>query len=143
MKALEGNIASCLEEIKNLKASTGHLSDILHNILIIRSTEEALVSLAKDRVLRGPIHSYVGQEAVAAGVLANISPEDAVTSTHRGHGHYLAKGGNLLALLDELCGLETGCNGGLEIDAVAGLTKGLRCQWDCRWRCTHCLWFSL
>ena len=126
MKALEGNIASCLEEIKNLKASTGHLSDILHNILIIRSTEEALVSLAKDRVLRGPIHSYVGQEAVAAGVLANISPEDAVTSTHRGHGHYLAKGGNLLALLDELCGLETGCNGGLGGSMhVADLTKGL------------------
>ena len=92
----------------------------------VERLQSALVSLAKERILRGPIHSYVGQEAVAAGVLANVSAEDAVTSTHRGHGHYLAKGGNLLALLDELCGLETGCNGGLGGSMhVADLTKGL------------------
>lgn len=126
MKAFQRNIGSCIEEIKHLTAGTEHFSGILHNILIIRSTEEALVSLARDRVLRGPIHSYVGQEAVAAGVLANVCSDDAVTSTHRGHGHYLAKGGNLFALLDELCGLETGCNGGLGGSMhVADLSKGL------------------
>ena len=76
--------------------------------------------------MRGPIHSYVGQEAVASGVLANVSLDDAVTSTHRGHGHYLAKGGDIFSLLDELCGLETGCNGGKGGSMhVADLSKGL------------------
>ena len=89
MTTLQRNISSCLN-IKTANADSEKIAGILHNIVIIRSTEEALVS-GKDRVLRGPIHSYVGQEAVASGVLANVSLDDAVTSTHRGHGHYLAR----------------------------------------------------
>ena len=80
--------------------------------LFIRGIEESIVKLAKNKVLRGPIHSYVGEEAVASGVLANSQKNDSMTSTHRGHGHYIAKGGNITKLIDELHGKRTGCNGG-------------------------------
>ncbi len=80
--------------------------------LFIRGIEESIVKLAKNKVLRGPIHSYVGEEAVATGVLSNSQKNDSLTSTHRGHGHYIAKGGNITKLIDELHGKRTGCNGG-------------------------------
>ena len=78
----------------------------------IRGVEEAVVQLAKERKLRGPIHSYVGQEAIATGILAHATDEDGLTSTHRGHGHYISRGGNITKLIDELHGINTGCNAG-------------------------------
>ena len=80
--------------------------------IYIRGVEEAVVALAKERILRGPIHSYVGEEAVATGILSNSLSNDAITSTHRGHGHYIAKGGNITNLINELHGRRDGCNGG-------------------------------
>jgi TPP-dependent pyruvate/acetoin dehydrogenase alpha subunit len=62
--------------------------------------------------MRTPIHLYIGQEAVAVGVCANLRPEDYINSSHRSHGHYLAKGGNLKALVAELYCKETGCSRG-------------------------------
>ncbi len=87
-------------------------SDEFKISLFIRGIEESIVKLAKNKVLRGPIHSYVGEEAVATGVLSNAQKSDSLTSTHRGHGHYIAKGGNITKLIDELHGKNTGCNGG-------------------------------
>ena len=113
MTTLQRNISSCLNDIKQLTADSEKIAGILHNILIIRSTEEALVS-SKRSCLRGPIHSYVGQEAVASGVLANVSLDDAVTSTIVVMAT-IWQSGNIFSLLDELCGLETGCNGGKEV----------------------------
>lgn len=62
--------------------------------------------------MKTPVHLYIGQEAVAVGVCANLSREDYINSSHRSHGHYLAKGGNLKALVAELYCKETGCSKG-------------------------------
>ena len=68
-------------------------------------------SLADARV-RGPLHLSTGQEAVAAGVCANLDPGDYLTSTHRGHGHTLAKGASMQRMMAELFGKATGFNRG-------------------------------
>jgi pyruvate dehydrogenase E1 component alpha subunit len=62
--------------------------------------------------IRGPLHLSTGQEAVAAGVCLNLEKQDYVTSTHRGHGHTIAKGASLERAMCELFGRATGCNGG-------------------------------
>ena len=62
--------------------------------------------------VRGPLHLSTGQEAVPAGVCAHLKREDYLTSTHRGHGHTLAKGADLAAMMAELFGKATGFNGG-------------------------------
>lgn len=62
--------------------------------------------------VRGPLHLSTGQEAVPAGVCAHLTAADYLTSTHRGHGHTLAKGANLGRMMDELFGKATGFNGG-------------------------------
>jgi pyruvate dehydrogenase E1 component alpha subunit len=62
--------------------------------------------------VRGPLHLSIGQEAVAAGVCAHLVREDLLTSTHRGHGHTLAKGGNVRRMMAELFGRADGSNGG-------------------------------
>lgn len=62
--------------------------------------------------VRGPLHLSTGQEGVAAGVCAHLQPQDYLTSTHRGHGHTLAKGADLARMMAELFGKATGFNGG-------------------------------
>jgi TPP-dependent pyruvate/acetoin dehydrogenase alpha subunit len=62
--------------------------------------------------VRGPLHLSTGQEAVAAGVCANLRRDDLLTSTHRGHGHTLAKGAAMTAMMCELFGRASGTNGG-------------------------------
>jgi acetoin:2,6-dichlorophenolindophenol oxidoreductase subunit alpha len=62
--------------------------------------------------VRGPLHLSTGQEAVAAGVCANLRLDDLLTSTHRGHGHTLAKGADLTRMMCELFGKSSGHNGG-------------------------------
>ncbi|TFY96370.1 thiamine pyrophosphate-dependent dehydrogenase E1 component subunit alpha [Ramlibacter humi] len=62
--------------------------------------------------VRGPLHLSTGQEAVAAGVCAHLRRDDYLTSTHRGHGHTLAKGADPARMMAELFGKATGCNGG-------------------------------
>jgi acetoin:2,6-dichlorophenolindophenol oxidoreductase subunit alpha len=68
-------------------------------------------SLAQANI-RGPLHLSTGQEAVAAGVCINLTREDWITSTHRGHGHTLAKGASMDAMMAELFGRANGPNGG-------------------------------
>jgi pyruvate dehydrogenase E1 component alpha subunit len=69
-------------------------------------------SAAGSAQVRGPLHLSTGQEAVAAGVCANLSASDYLTSTHRGHGHTLAKGADMGRMMAELFGKATGFNGG-------------------------------
>ena len=86
--------------------------DLYRTMLRIRRCEEQLArSYAAGRIT-GACHTYVGQEAVAAGVCAHLRDDDAVFSTHRGHGHALAKGVPPRALMAELFGRATGCSGG-------------------------------
>jgi pyruvate dehydrogenase E1 component alpha subunit len=67
---------------------------------------------ASQPAVRGPLHLSTGQEAVAAGVCLNLGKDDCITSTHRGHGHTLAKGASMERMMCELFGRATGFNGG-------------------------------
>ncbi len=67
---------------------------------------------ATPALVRGPLHLSTGQEAVAAGVCAHLKPADLLTSTHRGHGHTLAKGADPVKMMCELFGRASGYNGG-------------------------------
>ena len=78
-------------------------------MLRIRMVEEKIAELYPEQEMRCPVHLCIGQEAVAAGVCANLSRDDYVLSGHRSHGHYLAKGGDLKAMMAELYGKATGC----------------------------------
>jgi acetoin:2,6-dichlorophenolindophenol oxidoreductase subunit alpha len=71
-----------------------------------------LVASSKPALVRGPLHLSTGQEAVAAGVCGNLQTKDLLTSTHRGHGHTLAKGADVTKMMCELFGRATGCNKG-------------------------------
>jgi pyruvate dehydrogenase E1 component alpha subunit len=82
-------------------------------MLRIRRFEEKLYELFLTRPMPGSMHQYNGQEAVAAGVCAHLNRDDYVTSTHRGHGHCIAKGADLNAVMAEMMAKETGCCRGL------------------------------
>src|SRR5438477_8644753 len=79
---------------------------------LIRQCEEHLARAHQRGLIHGACHTYVGQEAVAAGVCAHLRPDDVVFSTHRGHGHALAKGVPPRQLFAELYGREAGCSHG-------------------------------
>ncbi len=92
----------------------------------IREFEEAAGRLAEQAKIPGAVHLYVGQEAVAVGVCANLNTEDAITSTHRGHGHCIAKGGDLKRMFAELFGRSTGyCQGKGGSMHIADLDLGI------------------
>jgi 2-oxoisovalerate dehydrogenase E1 component len=92
--------------------SREQLLGLLRTMLIIRYSEEQLVKLYAAGKIRGGCHTYIGEEAVATGVCAQLRHDDAVFSTHRGHGHALAKGVSPHELIAELLGKATGCSGG-------------------------------
>jgi TPP-dependent pyruvate/acetoin dehydrogenase alpha subunit len=87
-------------------AKLRHLYDLM---LRIRRVEEKIVELYPEQEMRCPVHLCIGQEAAAAGTCAALETTDQVFSTHRSHGHYLAKGGNLRAMMAEIYGKATGC----------------------------------
>lgn len=78
-------------------------------MLRVRLVEEKIIELYPEQAMRCPVHLSIGQEAVAVGVCSALRPDDAVMSGHRAHAHYLAKGGNLLAMMAEIYGRSTGC----------------------------------
>jgi 2-oxoisovalerate dehydrogenase E1 component len=88
------------------------LLSLYRTMLVIRRSEEQLVKLYAAGAIRGACHTYVGEEAIATGVCAHLREDDAVFSTHRGHGHALAKGVTPRELIAELLGKATGCSGG-------------------------------
>ena len=82
-------------------------------MLKIRIFEERVAELVSKNEIICPCHLYTGQEAVAVGVCSVLKDNDCVFSTHRSHGHYIAKGGNINALMAELYGKATGCSKGM------------------------------
>jgi len=88
------------------------LLSLYRSMLRIRHFEEKLAEGVLAKEVRTPCHLYVGQEAVAAGICEGLTKEDRVFGTHRSHGHYLAKGGDMNALMAEIYGKKTGCSGG-------------------------------
>ena len=95
-------------------ASTAHDAPaLLRAMLRIRRIEEKLAErYAAEQEMRCPMHLCIGQEAIAVGVCAALRSDDLMFSNHRAHGHYLAKGGSLPAMVAELYGRSTGCCGG-------------------------------
>ena len=85
---------------------------IYQRMALIREFEERLNWLVKTGVAAGPIHSYTGQEACAVGVCAALAAADWIASTHRGHGHCIAKGVDVDRMMAELYGKATGTNRG-------------------------------
>ncbi|WP_433226693.1 thiamine pyrophosphate-dependent dehydrogenase E1 component subunit alpha [Microtetraspora malaysiensis] len=86
---------------------------LLREMVRIRCAEEALADLYRDeQEMRTPTHFSIGQEATPVGVCAAAAPDDVVYCGHRSHGPYLAKGGDLRAMVAELYGKATGCSGG-------------------------------
>ena len=92
--------------------SKDKLLALYRNMLTIRRTEEQLVKLYAAGKVYGGVHTYIGEEAVATGVCAHLRSDDAVFSTHRGHGHALSKGVTPRELVSEILGRATGVSGG-------------------------------
>ena len=91
---------------------TSLLKEMLGKMLLIRRLQERIEGLYLDDEMKTPVHLYIGQEAVAVGVCQALHREDYIQSNHRGHGHYLAKGGDLKRLVAELFCRSTGCSKG-------------------------------
>jgi pyruvate dehydrogenase E1 component alpha subunit len=81
-------------------------------MLRIRRFEERCVELYSATKIRGFLHLYIGEEAVAVGVMSALSPDDAVVSTYREHGHAIARGVSMDAIMAEMYGKATGCSRG-------------------------------
>lgn len=91
----------------------------------IRNFELKALELFEENKLRGSVHLYIGEEAVAATICSSLRDEDYITSTHRGHGHCIAKGAELDKAMAELMGKATGyCRGRGGSMHIADLTKG-------------------
>jgi pyruvate dehydrogenase E1 component alpha subunit len=91
---------------------TSELARMLRTMILIREFDERAIALRVAGKIYGAVHPYVGQEAVAVGVCANLTGRDRVTSTHRGHGHCIAKGADIRRMMAELFGRVDGyCKG--------------------------------
>ena len=88
------------------------LKNIFIKMYTIRKCEETLAKAAQQGLVLGACHTYVGQEAIAATVCEELDNHDLIFSTHRGHGHALAKGLDPFELISELFGKKTGCSKG-------------------------------
>lgn len=88
------------------------LTKVYRSLYTIRHFEERCIELYHDGLIRGYLHPYIGQEAIAVGVCSALEEKDYTTSTHRGHGHCIARGGDIRRMVAELLGKKTGyCRG--------------------------------
>src|SRR6058998_777272 len=88
------------------------LVEIFRKLVLIREFDLLAIELRKAKRIYGAVHPYVGEEAVAVGVCAALRPTDRITSTHRGHGHCIAKGADINRMMAELFGRADGyCKG--------------------------------
>lgn len=86
--------------------------EILRKMKLIRAVEEAIAARYKEWKMRCPTHLCTGQEAISAAAGTALRKDDFVVSTHRAHGHYLAKGGDLNKMIAEIYGKASGCSSG-------------------------------
>lgn len=96
--------------MKNISAKVK--KKLLSIMLGIRRFEEKVIELYPQQEIKTPVHLYIGQEAIAAGVCSHLEKEDYIFSTHRNHGHYIAKGADIKFLMAEFYGKITGCSKG-------------------------------
>lgn len=99
---------------------------LFRKMVLIRKAEERLARDFKAGELPGSVHLYIGQEAVAVGVCAHLTEHDWIASTHRGHGHFLAKDGDPFAMFAEIRGRASGICGGMGGSMhVADISRGI------------------
>ena len=87
-------------------------SDLLYKMILIRQFEEASERLYQRGLIRGFLHTYIGEEAIAVGSIPNLRSDDYVIGHYRDHGHALTRGIDPKIAMAELCGKATGCSGG-------------------------------
>jgi pyruvate dehydrogenase E1 component alpha subunit len=106
--------------------SPTQLGSMLRTMRTIRQFDLRALELYREGAMRGSTHPYIGMEAVAVGACAALRPTDRITSTHRGHGHCLAKGGDPRRMMAELLGKATGyCKGKGGSMHIADLDAGI------------------
>ncbi len=88
------------------------LVELYRNLYMIRVFETRCIKLYRQGLIRGYFHPYLGEEAIAVGVCAALRPKDRIASTHRGHGHCIARGADIKLMAAEIMGRETGYCGG-------------------------------
>jgi TPP-dependent pyruvate/acetoin dehydrogenase alpha subunit len=106
-----------MAKVEDMTAETSALSDerlheLFREMLLIRRFEEKVEERFRAGELPGFLHVAIGQEAVASGVMAALEPDDVIASTHRAHGHTIAKGTHVNAVMAELYGKLEGCSKG-------------------------------
>ena len=89
-----------------------HCRELLRQMLLIRRFEEKCAELYTQEKIRGFLHLYIGEEAIAVGLAQALKPEDALVATYREHGHALARGISANAIMAEMYGKQEGCSGG-------------------------------
>src|SRR5919199_3443559 len=94
------------------RAGTLSAEQLKEALLLIRNFDERALALYRAGEMRGTTHPYIGMEAVGVGVMLALRADDWVSSTHRGHGHTIAKGGDPKKMMAELLGRATGYSGG-------------------------------
>jgi pyruvate dehydrogenase E1 component alpha subunit len=94
------------------REATDHRRELLRQMLLIRRFEDRCVELYSAAKIRGFVHLYIGEEAVAVGVNQALTEADAVVATYREHGHALARGVPADSIMSEMYGRSTGCSGG-------------------------------
>jgi acetoin:2,6-dichlorophenolindophenol oxidoreductase subunit alpha len=102
------------------------LEQLLLRMWQIRTFEVRAMELFEENLIRGSVHPYVGMEAIAVGVCSALGPTDLITSTHRGHGHCIAKGLELKLMMAEIIGREDGyCRGRGGSMHITAMDKGM------------------
>jgi len=110
----------------NMGIDRKKLTEMYAMMVRIREFENQAIELAKMNLTRAAIHTYNGEEAIAVGVCANLTDGDYITSTHRGHGHCIAKGADLKKMYAELMARESGyCKGRGGSMHIADLSIGM------------------
>ena len=99
-------------ELNNIDQSSRTQHELFYSMLRIRMVEEKIADKYSEQKMRCPVHLSIGQEAPAVGVCSSLKNSDWVFSGHRNRAHYLAKGGNLKAMISEIYGKSSGCCGG-------------------------------
>jgi pyruvate dehydrogenase E1 component alpha subunit len=111
---------------EDAKLDKNLLKKMYTTMITIRTFEKEVLRMNAKNLLPGFIHSYIGEEASATGACATLTPEDYIVSTHRGHGHVIAKGCELKYMMAELFGKADGyCNGKGGSMHIADFSKGI------------------
>lgn len=94
------------------RLSRDHVAELMRQMLRIRRFEEKCIELYQAEKIRGFLHTYIGEEAVATGIMQALRPEDAVVATYREHGHAILRGISMNAVMAEMYGKQEGCSRG-------------------------------